>query len=59
MDGDTLLERGALRDVARAMTVPDVIAVAGNVRILGGDNGVTSILTKHHFIHLKSQSERV
>ncbi|MDQ5870246.1 MAG: glycosyltransferase family 2 protein, partial [Thermoproteota archaeon] len=46
MDGDTLLERGALKDVARAMTVSDVVAVAGNVRILSGDNGVTNILTK-------------
>ena len=46
MDGDTLLERGALKDVARAMTVPDVVAVAGNVRILSGDDGVVNILTK-------------
>src|SRR4029079_6865959 len=46
MDGDTLLERGALKDVARAMTVPDVVAVAGNVRILSGDEGVVNILTK-------------
>ena len=32
--------------MVRAMTVPDVVAVAGNVRILGGENGVTNVLTK-------------
>ena len=46
MDGDTLLERGALKDVASAMTMPDVVSVAGNVRILSGDDGVTNVLTK-------------
>lgn len=34
MDGDTLLERNALVDVAKFMTVSDMVAVAGNVRIL-------------------------
>jgi poly-beta-1,6-N-acetyl-D-glucosamine synthase len=52
MDGDTLLERGALKDVVRAMTVPDVVAVAGNVRILGGDNGVTNVLKCHSYEYL-------
>ncbi|HEX9318833.1 MAG TPA: glycosyltransferase [Nitrososphaeraceae archaeon] len=46
MDGDTLLERTALAEVARFMTVPNMAAVAGNVRILSGDNGVINLLTK-------------
>ena len=40
MDGDTLLERNALSEVAKYMTVQDIVAVAGNVRILSGDKGV-------------------
>jgi biofilm PGA synthesis N-glycosyltransferase PgaC len=46
MDGDTLLERTALAEVAKFMTVPDMVATAGNVRILSGDNGVINLLTK-------------
>jgi cellulose synthase/poly-beta-1,6-N-acetylglucosamine synthase-like glycosyltransferase len=46
MDGDTVLERTALAEVAKFMTVPDMVAAAGNVRILSGDNGVVNLLTK-------------
>jgi cellulose synthase/poly-beta-1,6-N-acetylglucosamine synthase-like glycosyltransferase len=46
MDGDTLLERNALAEVAWFMTVSDMVAVAGNVRILSGDYGVVNLLTK-------------
>lgn len=46
MDGDTLLERNALAEVAKFMTVSDMVAVAGNVRILSGDYGVINLLTK-------------
>ena len=46
MDGDTLLERDALTEIAKYMTVPDIIAVAGNVRILSGDYDKTNLLTK-------------
>ncbi|HEY7109602.1 MAG TPA: glycosyltransferase [Nitrososphaeraceae archaeon] len=46
MDGDTLLERNALTEIAKYMTVPDIIAVAGNVRILSGDYDKTNLLTK-------------
>jgi cellulose synthase/poly-beta-1,6-N-acetylglucosamine synthase-like glycosyltransferase len=46
MDGDTLLERNALSEVIKYMTVHDIIAISGNVRILSGDNEVTNILTK-------------
>jgi poly-beta-1,6-N-acetyl-D-glucosamine synthase len=46
MDGDTLLERNALGEVAKYMTVPDIVAVAGNVRILSGDDDKSNLLTK-------------
>jgi len=46
MDGDTLLERNALDEVAKYMTVPDILAVAGNVRILSGDDDKQNLLTK-------------
>lgn len=46
MDGDTLLERNALSEVAKYMTIPDIVAVAGNVRILSGDDDATNLLTK-------------
>jgi cellulose synthase/poly-beta-1,6-N-acetylglucosamine synthase-like glycosyltransferase len=46
MDGDTLLKRNALAEVAKFMTVSDLVAVAGNVRILSGDYGVINLLTK-------------
>jgi len=46
MDGDTLLERNALSEVAKYMTVQDIVSVAGNVRILSGDRGVKNLLTK-------------
>lgn len=46
MDGDTLLERNALSEVAKYMTVQEIVAIAGNVRILSGDNGVKNLLTR-------------
>ena len=46
MDGDTLLERNALSEVAKYMTIPDIVAVAGNVRILSGDDYAINLLTK-------------
>lgn len=46
MDGDTLIERGSLGEIARHLTVPDVMAVSGNVRILSGDGGVQNLLTR-------------
>jgi poly-beta-1,6-N-acetyl-D-glucosamine synthase len=45
-DGDTLVERNALKEVAKYMSLPGVVAVAGNVRILRGDKGVINYLTK-------------
>lgn len=46
MDGDTLIERNALSEVAKHISLQEVIAVAGNVRILSGDQGVQNLLTK-------------
>lgn len=46
MDGDTLIERGSLGEIARHLTVPGVMAVSGNVRILAGDGGVQNLLTR-------------
>jgi cellulose synthase/poly-beta-1,6-N-acetylglucosamine synthase-like glycosyltransferase len=45
-DGDTLIERNTLTEVARYLSIPKVVAVAGNVRVLGGDGGVNNLLTK-------------
>jgi cellulose synthase/poly-beta-1,6-N-acetylglucosamine synthase-like glycosyltransferase len=45
-DGDTLIERNTLKEVAKYMSLPNVVAVAGNVRVLGGDKGVNNYLTK-------------
>jgi len=46
MDGDTLIERNVLKQIAKYMDDPKVAAVAGNVRILSGDGGISNILTK-------------
>lgn len=46
MDGDTLVERGSLDEIGKYLTVPDVMAVSGNVRILAGDGGVQNLLTR-------------
>ncbi len=46
MDGDTLIERNALSEVSKHISRHEVIAVAGNVRILSGDQGVQNLITK-------------
>jgi cellulose synthase/poly-beta-1,6-N-acetylglucosamine synthase-like glycosyltransferase len=46
MDGDTLIERNVLKQIAKYMDDPEIAAVAGNVRILSGDGGINNILTK-------------
>ena len=61
MDGDTLMERNALSEVAKYMTVQDIVAIAGNVRILSGDNEVENLLTKcqsyEYLLHLNLEEE--
>lgn len=46
MDGDTLIERNVLKQIAKYMDDPSVGAVAGNVRILSGDDGINNVLTR-------------
>ncbi|NOJ27238.1 MAG: hypothetical protein DA330_04415 [Nitrososphaera sp.] len=46
IDGDTVIERTALSEMARHLSAPNVIAGLGIVRVLGGDGGVNNLLTK-------------
>jgi cellulose synthase/poly-beta-1,6-N-acetylglucosamine synthase-like glycosyltransferase len=45
-DADTLLDRSALSEVAKYLSLPNVVGILGNVRILSGDKGVTNLLTR-------------
>lgn len=45
-DGDTLIERNALSEIAKRITLPKNVAISGNVRILAGDGGVKNLLTR-------------
>jgi len=45
-DADTLLDRSALSEVAKYLSLPNVLGILGNVRILSGDKGVTNLLTR-------------
>ncbi len=46
MDGDTLLDKDALKNAAKHFANEDVVGISGNVRILSGDDGVENLLTK-------------
>ena len=46
MDGDTLLDKNALKNAAKHLSDKDVVALSGNVRILSGDDGVDNLLTR-------------
>ncbi|MHB2035724.1 MAG: glycosyltransferase family 2 protein [Nitrososphaerales archaeon] len=46
IDGDTLLERAAIREATKFFQFDETIAVSGNVRILAGDGEVKNVLTK-------------
>ena len=46
IDGDTIIERKSLDEIAKYFEDKQVIAASGNVRILSGDNGVQNLLTK-------------
>jgi cellulose synthase/poly-beta-1,6-N-acetylglucosamine synthase-like glycosyltransferase len=46
LDADTLVERGAFTELLRPFKNPEVNAVAGNVRILEGDNGSHNLLVR-------------
>jgi cellulose synthase/poly-beta-1,6-N-acetylglucosamine synthase-like glycosyltransferase len=45
-DGDTLIGRNSLTEVAKYMNLENVVAVLGNVRVLSGDGGITNLLTR-------------
>jgi len=45
-DGDTLIGRNSLTEVAKYLSLEDVVAVLGNVRVLSGDGGITNLVTK-------------
>jgi cellulose synthase/poly-beta-1,6-N-acetylglucosamine synthase-like glycosyltransferase len=45
-DGDTLIGRNSLTEVAKYLSLENVVAVLGNVRILSGDGGIRNLLTK-------------
>ena len=46
VDADTLIERNSVRKLVEPFSDPSVIAVSGNVRILGGDNDRDNLLVK-------------
>jgi cellulose synthase/poly-beta-1,6-N-acetylglucosamine synthase-like glycosyltransferase len=46
MDGDTMLDKDALKNAAKHFNDENVVALSGNVRIIAGDEGVTNLLTK-------------
>ena len=45
-DGDTLIGRNSLTEVAKHMSLENVVAVLGNVRVLSGDGEITNLITK-------------
>ena len=46
MDGDTLLDKSALKNTAKYFNEENTVAFSGNVKILAGDMGVKNILTR-------------
>lgn len=46
IDGDTVIERTALMEMARHLSESGVVAGLGVVRVLGGDHGVNNLLTR-------------
>lgn len=46
IDADTLIERNAISLIIKQFSLPKVVAVSGNVRILSGDGGVDNLLSK-------------
>jgi len=46
VDADSIIERDSIIEVVKYMSLPNVVAGAGNVRVISGDNDVTNLLTK-------------
>jgi cellulose synthase/poly-beta-1,6-N-acetylglucosamine synthase-like glycosyltransferase len=45
VDADSILERNSISEVVKYMSLPNVVAGAGDVRVISGDNDVTNLLT--------------
>lgn len=46
VDADTLIERDSLKEIVKPLSVPNVSAVSGNVRIMGGEHGSRNLLVR-------------
>lgn len=46
VDADTLIERNAIALLVKQFSLPNVVAVSGNVRILSGDGGVNNLVSR-------------
>ncbi|MCW4049534.1 MAG: glycosyltransferase [Candidatus Bathyarchaeota archaeon] len=46
VDADTMIERNSLKELVKPMRNPEVEAVAGNVRIFGGEHGGDNLIVK-------------
>lgn len=46
LDADTLIERGALKEMVKSFDDPSTGAASGNIRILSGDGGSRNLLVK-------------
>ena len=45
-DADTLIERSSLKEIVKPLSVPNVSAVSGNVRIMEGEHGSRNLLVR-------------
>jgi len=46
VDADTLIERDSLKEIVKPFSIPNVSAVSGNVRIMGGEYGSRNFLVR-------------
>ncbi len=46
VDADTMLERGAIKEVIKPLSNPRISAVSGNVRVLSGEHGKNNLLVR-------------
>jgi len=57
MDGDTLIQKDALDEIAKYLDLPNIVAVSGNVRILSGDAGIINNIFINALYLLPSSKE--
>lgn len=57
VDADTMIERNSISEIISPMRDPDISAVAGNVKIFGGEHGANNLIVKlqqyEYFINLE------